>query len=206
MPSVASVFDGLLKEPLYALDEQLRKSTGGTPLPVVCILVDALDELDPGRSRGELITVLQRLSELPSWIRFILTSRPDYDLLPDLDQLKPLRIEEDKRNRDDLELYIDSILKPKIPNDAMRWEGISMLMKQSGMLFVYVAQIAAAVRADSFKGTLEELASFPQGLDGVYRDFFSVDRMDLGTWKNAKPLLQVLLAMQVPPTLKEIAW
>ncbi|THH20304.1 hypothetical protein EUX98_g8607 [Antrodiella citrinella] len=80
---LASQFKELLVKPLNTLDVDVFTKDGhamSSEGPILIVL-DALDECGDTASRAELMDVLvKHTSELPSWLRFIFTSRPDKDI------------------------------------------------------------------------------------------------------------------------------
>ena len=74
------------------------------------ILIDALDELEPGDTRRQFLNLVgQQFPTLPKSVRMIVTSRPENDIVACLDHLKPLELSgEDPRQREDLGIFIQS--------------------------------------------------------------------------------------------------
>ena len=78
----------------------------------------------------------------------------------------------DQRHLDDLKAFIRSKLRGHLVNDNDLKEATELLFKKSGGYFVYIASIAAMFEGDR-KWTMAELECLPDGLDGVYRDYFA---------------------------------
>ena len=73
-----SMFDALLKAPLSKVTPP---SPGASADGQLVVLIDALDESESGPHRNELLALLsRRWSELPPWVRLVVTSRPDYEI------------------------------------------------------------------------------------------------------------------------------
>ena len=79
---------------------------------------------------------------------------------------------EDKRHLDDLKAFIRSKLRGHLVNENDLDEATELLFKKSGGYFVYIASIAAMFEGDK-KWTMAELKALPDGLDGVYCDYFA---------------------------------
>ncbi|PAV22985.1 nucleotide-binding-oligomerization-domain like receptor [Pyrrhoderma noxium] len=137
-------FDILLREPLYTA--AIQKSE-----PILIVL-DALDECGTPKSRQSLINVLRdRLSTLPPNFRFIITSRPENDILNftssrsqnvqtfDLDN----QIDENKL---DVSTFIEHELEElrssetlRVPEDWPWDEGLQRLANTAGGLFIWAS-------------------------------------------------------------------
>lgn len=80
----------LLRAPLAALPDLYAEHN--EPLPTLkVLLIDSLDEAVTTTGRDNMATLLAALSqadELPSWIRFILTARPDLRVLQQFELMK----------------------------------------------------------------------------------------------------------------------
>jgi hypothetical protein len=73
--SVTSQFENLILEPAKYVD-------GVGP---VLIIIDALDESGSWKERASLLQALTRITELPTHFRFLVTSRPESDIVNALD-------------------------------------------------------------------------------------------------------------------------
>ena len=137
-------FDILLRDTLSAVAANVDSS--------ILIILDALDECGTPETRQSLIKVLQHgLPSLPSNFRFLVTTRPEGDLLPFI-SLSPLRvhtIELDRKveeNRLDVYTYIKHELEDLklstifvIPQD-WRWdEGVQSLADSADGLFIWAS-------------------------------------------------------------------
>ncbi|KAG8709822.1 hypothetical protein FRC11_005179, partial [Ceratobasidium sp. 423] len=67
-------YEGLVKGPLKRLKPL------SAPIPLV-VIVDALDECGDSDSRKKILHLLHDMSQLVSWLRVIITARPESDLL-----------------------------------------------------------------------------------------------------------------------------
>ena len=137
-------FDILLREPLYAAAIEVREP--------ILIVLDALDECGTPESRRSLINVLRDgLPTLPPNFRFIITSRPENDILTftssrypnvqtfDLDN----QIDE---NKIDVFTFIEHELEElrssetlRVPEDWSWDEGLQRLASTAGGLFIWAS-------------------------------------------------------------------
>lgn len=90
--NLADTFSHLISEPLAGLIWREHK---------LVILMDALDEATDEAGRNELSALISgRFLELPNWISFVATSRPDASVVGHLQRFKPFEIDaEDERNK-----------------------------------------------------------------------------------------------------------
>ena len=79
---------------------------------------------------------------------------------------------EDKRHGNDVEAFIRSTLTGQLVNENDLDEATAMIFKKSGGYFVYVASMVTEFEGDR-KWTLAELEKLPDGLDGIYCDYFA---------------------------------
>ena len=96
--NIEGLFSILFKEPFSSLPELERH---------VLIVLDAIDEAEyDGRHRlGTLIS--DHMHKLPSFIRFLVTTRPEKKLILGFERLHPLYIDgNDERNLNDLKLVL----------------------------------------------------------------------------------------------------
>ena len=137
-------FDILLREPLYAAAIEVREP--------ILIVLDALDECGTPESRRSLINVLRnRLSTLPPNFRFIITSRPENDILAftpsqspnvqtfDLDnQIDENKIDVFTFIKHELE-ELKSLRALRVPQDWSWDEGLQRLANAAGGLFIWAS-------------------------------------------------------------------
>ena len=89
-----------LFDPALALAQEKKAE------PII-VLIDALDELRYRNDRGELLSWLANLPELPANLKFVLTSRPDDVLLGEFRRRQGGRLVEIRLREDDPDLQAD---------------------------------------------------------------------------------------------------
>ena len=199
--TLEELFEALLRAPLAAApapaDGQRR-----------VIVLDALDECESGGKNALLDLIARRFGKagaLPGWLRIVVTSRPEGDIIAKLAAFEPLAMECDG-NDADARLYLAHLLRGKVAA-ADEAAAVERMLAKSEALFLYldfVRQRLAMVRADA-PATLAELDAFPSGLDGIYdRDFGRVFPGE-DAWSKALPLLQALVAAREPPHVRVLA-
>jgi hypothetical protein len=183
----------------------------------IVIVIDALDECD---DRREILQALSKI-EMPSEIRVIVTTRPEYDIMSTMEshprvQRRRLHLDEPGID-DDILTYFTSQLKHA--GASLGTEEIGELTRKAGGLFQWAStacryitnQPSGAVTrraGTNERWRYETILSGDDKLDGLYRvilqDVFTPDA------EERKPVLSALatiLATSVPlpiSTLKEL--
>lgn len=189
-----TLFDALI---VQALIESGPGETG-----VIAILIDALDEASTGNSNELASFIASEFARTPSWLRLVITSRPDPLLRHLLQAFDPFEIDTaSAENNSDLREFLERELGRQAGPEI-----IDAIMSRSEGLFLY----AEWVRQELIAGrlTLDRLDQFPQGLGGVYAQYFHRQFPDLDFFGNRiRPALALILAAKDPlPTsiLKEL--
>ncbi|MEC7000809.1 MAG: NACHT domain-containing protein, partial [Actinomycetota bacterium] len=166
--ALEDLFQALIAEPLRQV-----------PTPAAAahrvILIDALDECEAGGKNALLDLVATKFGQagvLPPWLRLVVTSRPDGDIVRKLARFRPVSMECDK-NADDARAYLAHLLKHRVA-EADVTAAVDLLLEKSEALFLYLDFVRARlamVRPDA-PATLDELDAFPAGLDGIYASEF----------------------------------
>ncbi|KAG9123932.1 hypothetical protein FRC07_013458 [Ceratobasidium sp. 392] len=173
--STMTRFAGLIVNPLQSIGQ----STAADTLTVV---VDAIDECGTASSRGDLIDCLLRMSSLASWLKVLVTSRPNEDVRDKLGssgariRRRDLFAEDEVNISRDIIAYVRGRMNA-IPVEATgrdRWpqeQEIIQRSQRSNKLFIWartacnliqqsldpgatLAQILAGQRSESAKETL----------------------------------------------------
>lgn len=180
-----TLFEKLIIEPL---SEEVTP-----PEHAVIVLIDALDEASIN-SRNEIAILLSRLADkTPSWLRFLVTSRPEPEITSPFYCITPREISSSaKENHDDIAAYL-----------AKRISGISTshiqaILERSVGSFLYVYYVCNEIDAGFLK--LDRIDESPRGMSGAYQDFF--DRQsgkDASSFrKQVGPMLRLIIAACEP--------
>jgi len=185
-----TLFDSLIVQPLSA----------GFPVPdsTHVILIDALDEATHD-GRNELASfIATEFSKTPSWLRLIITSRPDPEVKHPLQGLDPYVVDADRpENREDIRAYLDRELQPYAGETAIDPQTIETIVERSEGIFLYVEWIRQEL-ADG-RLSVDRPDQFPQGLGGVYAGFFERQFPDLEVYEHeVVPALEVVAACREP--------
>jgi hypothetical protein len=180
-PSGSDLFEMLLIDPLREYTAQANphppgsSSSRAAPPPMV-LLIDALDEVLSSDQRKPLLFVLSsKLQDLPPWVKVVVTSRPEADIVHAFSRLQPREIkEDDPRHLRDIRLFVESKLREVMDEDELA-SGVALFMDRSEGRFIYVSSVAEEIIGSRLsRWSLSELQDrLPEGgLVGWYRDFF----------------------------------
>ena len=161
--NVTGLFDKILRAPLADIkrpDEFTSKRQ--------IILIDALDECDHNGKNDLLDCIRDHFLELPDWIGFFLTTRPEVNIMKKLGKFHPEElIADSEKNMKDIQLYIGDALKECIVPEELE-EGVAILSKKSNGVFIYARYAVEKLNMQSNHISLEELKEFPDGITGFY--------------------------------------
>ena len=163
--NIQGLFSVLFKEPFSSISG---------PGKHILIVLDAVDESEY-RGRHELAELISnRFHELPSYLRFLITSRPQDNLVFAFRELKPLSMQaNDKENLNDIKL----VLQDKIPcsNQSAPDFINSLAQKCDGsMLYAYVLTELYKDNSSVFA-----IDSLPRNVEGYFKICFERLERDL---------------------------
>jgi hypothetical protein len=145
-----------------------------------------------------------RFLELPEWIGFVVTSRPDASVLAHLQGFRPFAIEAgDSRNTADLQTYGEEQIGPLLHGiDAAERERLcALLVEKSAGMMLYLRLVAEGLR----EGTLavENLGSLEAGLPGLHGRYHAGFEARFGEdfHDAVQPLLRLIMAAPGPMPL-----
>ena len=171
--NVEGLFSTLFKEPLSDVD--------GPGKPILIVL-DALDE-SANNEREELVHLISNhLHKLPSYIRFVITTRPEKNPIDRLEKLNPLHIRgDDSRNLHDLKMVLEERILEASPSKA---ELIDRLAEKSDGLMLYAFFLTEVYNDKSSKFSIDNL---PNGIEEHYEGYFRrLESQLLGSYEISK--------------------
>ena len=153
--NIEGIFAILFKEPFSNIPE---------PEKPILIVLDAIDEVEfDGRDElGRLISI--HLPQLPSYLRFFITARPEKNLIDKFKKFNPLCIKpDDERNIHDVKLVLEQkILSAHGPT-------LKRLAEKCGGSMLYAFLFSKMYQEESSKLDLDNL---PKGIEEYYEYFF----------------------------------
>jgi hypothetical protein len=214
--SYAEQFRLLIAEPLAATESL---STSGP----ILVVIDALDECGDEKSRESILELFSvGLAKLPPSIRFLITSRPEPDIMAVLDGAKhilPYDIDiKSQSNIEDISLYLRTSLQ-KLKPKVSEWPGeerISKLIVQADGLFIwastackFVQGSAKFVNHDKQLGivlTHTRSVEGEQSIDALYRAVLSdlIDWQDEALVAKYRLVFGTILVLRSPLTAQDM--
>ena len=161
---VEELFALLFKEPLSKLADPGRNTL---------MVIDGLDESEY-QGRNELLDVIGRqFCKLPVWIRLLVTTRPERNIVEALRHLKPIELQQNQEeNLRDIQILFEEQLNCNIA-DENKTVLLEELLKKSEGLFLYAHFLIDFIRTRFPQLTLEQLKSIlPRGISSVYLSYF----------------------------------
>lgn len=177
-------FNRLITQPLKSATD------GGQRDDRMIIVIDGLDEAvapppkdEPEARRHPDATLVQVLrhqaAEFPEWVALLVTSRPEWPMPTAFAGLPHLRVDaEAAQNRQDLRLYAERWLTPLVSDADRRAKLLDALTERAGGSFIYLRKLRQL--HDLNPDMPLDVAHLPQGIDGVYHEWFTrqFERLD----------------------------
>ena len=151
--SLTDAFRVLLNDPLHALSRH----------EPVLIVVDALDESKTDVNGDFLELISEEFSELPQWVKILITSRPELQVRKQLEHFNPVEIRPDDRHHTpDFEHFV----KQCLPN--LNEGRVNRLISKCEGSFLYAYYIVNELknRDLGIQPNINELV--PEGISGFY--------------------------------------
>jgi WD40 repeat protein len=183
-----TIFDNLLVQPLAR-----------TPRPdrSVLVVIDGLDEATQN-GENELASLLaSEFPKTPDWLRLIITSRPDPEVTGPLQGFEPYEIKtSEEKNREDLRSYISREFR-LFHRQELPDETVDILLDKCEGLFLYIDWVRDELANKRL--SLDRIAEFPQGLGGVYLQFFRRSFPEIESYRRTfRPVLEAITAGREP--------
>ncbi|MEW6366952.1 MAG: TIR domain-containing protein [Acidobacteriota bacterium] len=191
-----TLFDELIVQPLAR----------GFPEPdhMAVVLIDALDEATAG-GRNELAAFLAtEFQKTPAWLRLIVTSRPDPAVAFHLQGLTPYVLDAAvPENEADIRAYLEREIERAVgrkPDPAV----VRRIISGSEGIFLYVEWICRELAMGRL--SLDRLDDFPQGLGGIYAQFFTRQFPDIREYESdLLPALDAISASREPLSIEYLS-
>jgi molybdopterin-guanine dinucleotide biosynthesis protein A len=195
------------QNPQEALNVVLRRSLAALPNPPQqskIILIDSLDEAVTFSDQDNLVTLLAGMHDLPSWVRLILTSRPEDRVIVEFEPLKPYRLKEtSEESLADIWQYVEERVEQQTFQERLKEAEVipQMLIEEVTKLssgnFLYTKLLLNDIEAG--QQALNEISALPKSIDDIYLAFLR--RFKSQEWKKQyQPILGTLTVTQEPVT------
>ena len=199
------------QNPQEALNVVLRQALAALPKPPQeskIILIDSLDEAVTLGNRDNLVALLSGLHDLPSWVRLILTSRPEDRVLVEFKPLEPYSLEETSaESLADIRQYVEYRVEQPVVQaqlseaDVVPLVLIDRVVQLSSGNFLYTKLLLDEIEAK--RQSLNDLSALPKSIDDIYLTFLR--RFKHEEWKKQyQPILGTLTAALEPVTEDEL--
>lgn len=188
-----TLFDRLILQPLAA--------NFPDPGRTLVVLIDALDEATQ-EGRNALATFLgAEFPKTPAWLRLIITSRPDPEVMYPLQALSADPIDAaSSDNEADIRGFLQRELKSHLLDVRNAAAIVEELIKRSEGNFLYVEWLRREIMAG--RESLQDTRALPQGMGGVYAQFAARQWPDSAAFKkDIGPVLDIVVAAREPLTL-----
>jgi hypothetical protein len=185
-----SIFDALISQPLSQLTASHEH--------VYCLVIDALDEATFEGRNTIAEVVASEFANVPSWLRLVVTSRPDPDVAFHLQAHDPYVLDAGSaENAADLRRYLDERLRSlTAPPEAVD-AAIAHISAQSEGNFLYAKWVADDLHSNRIN--LSQIGYLSKGLSGVYAAFLSRQFPEARRYdEQCRPALELIVAARRP--------
>lgn len=176
--SIETIFRKLLVEPFTRLNIQITE-------PKVIIL-DGLDEISEDHQQEFCRLFFDHVNQLPLWMKILITSRPNVEILRSLDYLVPYKMEQFAvMNMDDVATYVHKQLHQRSLSLDL---GREICRKSEGN-FLYAKLLVTMLEKD--RGF--DITSIPKGFNNIYSQVLK-QRVSLNQYNElVRPFLGLYL-------------
>lgn len=190
-----TLFDHLIVQPL----------SGDFPAPSGdrLVVIDALDEAAAGR-RNELAELIRtHWKRTPPWLKLLVTSRPEAEILTRLQGLKPFLLDAAREeNHRDVRRYLRAGLAEQ--GTQLDDAALDRLLERGGDNFLYASVILDEIQQGNLSP--DDPDAFPAGLGGCYEQFFARQFGDRARYRaEIRPLLDAIITQRAPLPLPLLA-
>jgi len=192
--SPATLFDNLFIQPLVPPFPEPDQS--------ILLVIDALDEATQNGKNYLAEFIAEAFLRTPHWLRLVITSRPDPEVVQPLQGLSPYYLDASSPdNLKDIRTYLRYHLSSCSPQQTPDEQLIDTLLGKSEGIFLYVERVLADLREG--KLTFDRVNELPPGLGGSFFQFFARQFPDITRYQQKhRPLLGMIIAAKGPMPLE----
>lgn len=189
----SALFDTLITQPLNML------SPTSFQQKYIIILIDGLDEATDGSENSLANFIASEFDRLPSWVRFVITSRNDPIVRTPLQSFSPWYLDPDNvSNQHDIDNYIKERLSLH-KHSPYYLSSCDTIKKNSEGVFLYAKHVCDEIINGHLSITNPE--TFPKGLGGIYYQYFHTQFEQISDYDTLlRPALELIVARQEPIT------
>ena len=161
---VKDLFEVLFEEPLASLND---------PSLTYLMVIDGLDESE-FKGRNELLDVIAHyFQNLPLWIRFLVTTRPERNIAENLMNLHPLQLDPKvEENIKDIHLCFEKQVSHLLQSEHQEIIMQALVQKSEGVM-LYAHYLVDFLKKEEPVVTPELLDStLPSGISSIYHSYF----------------------------------
>lgn len=194
MKNPKTLFDNLFVQPLQKVAE---------PENDCIVLIDAIDEATKDGRNDIAEFIMGQWHRIPRWLRLIITSRPENNIINTLDHLNPYILDANsEENNDDIKEYIEAEFQ-ELGFEVDENKTNKLIEKTEG-IFLYLKLVLDEIKQGTL--SIDEVDNFPKGLSGIYKNFFDRQFQDLQEYRdNIKPIIECICAQHEPLRLKQLS-
>jgi WD40 repeat protein len=190
----ATLFDALIIEQLGA--------NFPPPGRIVIVLIDALDEATEAGGNELAEFIATHFLKTPPWLRLVITSRPEVEVKAPLQDFNPFVLDaSESRNIKDIKGFLREQLGSRVKSGQDLASIVDDIVSKSEGMFLYVRKVCEEV--DLGRLSLDNVDALPQGLGGVYFEFFKRQFPVVKSFKeHVRPALAIIIAALEPIELQ----
>ncbi len=179
-------------------------------LPPIVLVVDALDESLGYGERHIARLLFERMHDLPPCVRLLLSSRRTPEVCDLFSRSRRIELRsQQQENLDDVAEFIASRLSDpswiamRNVSESDRRKTLQVMTEKAAGNFLYATHMLDALAAGKVDPRRPE--SFPEGLVGIYHEFFTQRFPSRQQFLHFRSLLDIIVAAREPLTADELA-
>lgn len=189
------------------LANPLRAESPGEPL---LLLIDALDVAFDSTRKNIPVLLRDRMDELPSWLRIVISSRKNPEILDFFSRYHPHEIEATRsENLDDIAAYLErnlsrqNLLKILSETGRSLQATVDLISRKGQGNFLYAVEALKSIGSGLIQ--IDDPNTFPDGLVLFYRETFERIFPNPGNYMRFRPALDVVCSALEPLSSLQIA-
>ena len=174
----------------------LKLLSGDFPTPgrTLLIVIDGLDEASRGQDNELANFIGEVWGGLPDWLRLVVTSRQELDVMSYIANLRPFILNASSReNLQDIHAFLKRELAAENASDQI----IDEVVEKSEGMFLYANLVVDEIHSGRL--SLSNTSEFPEGLTGYYKGWFKRKFSQVEAYRrDFHDLVSVIVAQRAP--------